>query len=83
VAAFVARHRTGLRVLVVGVGLAILVALSSPTPAAVLVIAVLVLLGVLLIEFLGRNAPPDEPPPENAGATPAPDAEERTTGEHV
>jgi len=61
VATFVGRHRNGLRGLVIGLGLAILVALSSPSPAAVLVIAVLVVLGILLIEFLGRNAPTEEP----------------------
>jgi hypothetical protein len=61
VTAFFGRHRRGLRGLVIGVGLAILVALSSPSPAAVLVIAVLVLLGILLIEFLGRNTQPTEP----------------------
>ena len=53
----VARHKNGLQVLVVGIGLVILVALSAPTPLAVVVIAALVLLGVLLIEFLGRRAP--------------------------
>ena len=53
-----ARHKNGLRVLVVGIGLAVLVALSAPTPLAVIVIAVLVLLGILLIEFLGRRATP-------------------------
>src|SRR5262245_3506891 len=68
VAAFVGRHRKGLRGLVIGVGLAILVALSSPSPAAVLVIAVLVVLGILLIEFLGRNAPPEEPAPAEPAA---------------
>jgi len=62
-ATFVARHRKGLRGLVIGVGLAILVALSSPSPAAVIVIAVLVVLGILLIEFLGRNAVSQETTP--------------------
>ena len=53
---WIARNRTVLRVLVLGVGLAILVALSAPTPAQVILIAVLALLGILLIEFLGRRA---------------------------
>ena len=57
-ALYVARHRNGLRVLVVGIGLIILVALSAPTPLAVILIAVLVLLGIALIEFLGRHATP-------------------------
>src|SRR5262249_52464039 len=61
VAAFVGRHRGVLRGLVIGIGLAILVALSAPTPAAVLVIAGLVVLGILLIEVLGRNAPQAAP----------------------
>jgi len=60
VAVFVARHRNALRGVAVGAGLAILVVLSSPSPVAVIVIAVLVLLAILLIEFLGRNAPPPE-----------------------
>jgi hypothetical protein len=55
---YVARHKNGLRVLVVGFGLVVLVALSAPTPLAVIVIAALMLLGVLLIEFLGRRATP-------------------------
>jgi hypothetical protein len=64
-ATFVGRHKNGLRGLVIGIGLAILVALSSPSPAAVIVIAVLVLLGILVIEFLGRMARSEQPtPPE-------------------
>jgi hypothetical protein len=70
VASFVGRHRKGLRGLAVGVGLAILVGLSSPSPTAVLVIAALVLLGILLIEFLGRNARPSEPGPPESDRTP-------------
>ena len=78
VATFVGRHRKGLRGLVIGVGLAILVALSSPSPAAVLVIAVLVLLGVLLIEFLGRNAQATGPEPSEPDRAPVePSAAER------
>ena len=55
---YVARRKSGLRILVVGIGVVVLVALSAPTPAAVIAIAVLVLLGILLIEFLGRRAAP-------------------------
>jgi hypothetical protein len=77
VAAFVGRHRNGLRGLVIGVGLAILVAMSSPSPAAVLVIAVLVVLGILLIEFLARNAPREEPAAEEP-AVEEPPVEEPT-----
>ena len=77
VAAFVGRHRGVLRGLVIGIGLAILVALSAPTPAAVLVIAGLVVLGILLIEFLGRNAPQAAP----AADTPESDAPEAAESE--
>jgi hypothetical protein len=70
VASFVHRHRMGLRGCVVGGGLAILVWLSSPSPTAVLVIAALVLLGILLIEFLGRNARPAEPEPPDPDRAP-------------
>ena len=59
---YVARHKNGLRVLVVGIGLAVLVALSAPSPLAVIVIALLMLLGVLLIEFLGRRVTPAPEP---------------------
>jgi hypothetical protein len=45
-----------LRVVVVGIGILILVVLSHPGPLAVLVVAVLVVVGLLLIEFLGRTA---------------------------
>ena len=63
----VAHHKNGLRVLVVGIGLVVLVALSAPTPLAVIVIAVLVLLGILLIEFLGRRATPAVARPADSG----------------
>ena len=56
--AWIARNRGVLRVLVLGVGFVVLVALSAPSPTQVIVIAVLVLLGILLIEFLGRRATP-------------------------
>jgi hypothetical protein len=59
---FVATYRTPLRVLVIGAGLVVLVVLSHPGPVGVLVIAVLVVLGLLVLEFLGRRAPkPTEP----------------------
>ena len=54
---FVGRYRNVLRVLVVGIGLVILVALNHPKPLAVLIIAVLVLIGLLVIELIGRRAP--------------------------
>lgn len=54
---FVSSYRTPLRVLVVGIGILILVVLSHPGPLAVIVVAVLIVVGLLLIEFLGRTAP--------------------------
>ncbi|HXY93009.1 MAG TPA: hypothetical protein VEP49_11070 [Acidimicrobiia bacterium] len=54
---FVGRYRNALRIAVVAIGLIILVALDHPKPVAVLVIAVLVLIGLLVIELLGRRAP--------------------------
>jgi hypothetical protein len=56
VAAFVRDHRVGLRIAVVSVGLLLLVVLTNPGPVAVLVIALLVVIGLLLVEFLGRGA---------------------------
>jgi hypothetical protein len=57
VGSFVGRYRTALRILVVAVGLILLVAINHPTPLAVLVITVLALIGLLVIELLGRRAP--------------------------
>jgi hypothetical protein len=54
---FAATYRAPLRLAVVGVGLAVLVGLSRPGPAAVLTVAALVVVGVLVIEFLGRGVP--------------------------
>jgi hypothetical protein len=53
---FVGTYRVALRVAVVGLGVLILVVLSHPGPVAVLVVAALVVVGLLLIEFLGRGA---------------------------
>ena len=61
--AFVARHRIGLRVLIIGAGVVVLVALSTPSPAAVLVIALLVLVGVVIVELLARGARPAQEAP--------------------
>jgi hypothetical protein len=57
-AQWVARSKTGLRVVVIAIGLAIVVALNAPTPLQVIVIAVVVVAALLLIEFLGRSARP-------------------------
>jgi hypothetical protein len=57
VGSWVGHYRNVLRVLVVAAGLILLVALNHPTPGAVLVVTVLVLIGLLIIELLGRNAP--------------------------
>jgi hypothetical protein len=53
---FVSTYRIPLRVLFVGIGILILVVMSHPGPLAVIVVAVLVVVGLLLIEFLGRTA---------------------------
>ena len=54
-AVWVARYKTALRVVVIGIPLVILVAIDAPTPAAVLVLAIIVILLLLLVEFLGRS----------------------------
>jgi hypothetical protein len=54
---FVGQYRNVLRGVVVGIGLILLMVLTAPSPLAVLVIAVLVVLGLVLIEFLGRRSP--------------------------
>ena len=53
-AVWVARYKTPLRVVVIGIALAILVVINAPTPAEVIVLAIIVILLLLLIEFLGR-----------------------------
>jgi hypothetical protein len=57
VGSFVGRYKSALRVLVIAVGLVLLVVLNHPTPLAVLVIAVLVMIGLVIVELFGRNAP--------------------------
>ena len=52
---WVARYKNPLRVVVIGIALVILVVIDAPTPAEVIVLAILVILGLLLIEFLGRS----------------------------
>jgi hypothetical protein len=54
---FVSAHKTLLRAVVIGLALLVLVVLSAVTPLTVLVIAVLVVVGLVLIEFLGRGTP--------------------------
>jgi hypothetical protein len=63
-AVFVARHKTALRITVIGIALTILVVLNAPTPTDVLILAILVVLGLLLIEFLGRAIPAPTGVPE-------------------
>jgi hypothetical protein len=53
---FVYEHRTALRAVVVGVGLLILVLLQAPTPLAALLIALLIVIGLVAIELVGRDA---------------------------
>jgi hypothetical protein len=61
IAVFVARYKTALRITVVGIALAILVVLNAPSPTDVLILAILVVLGLFLIEFLGRAVPVPTP----------------------
>jgi hypothetical protein len=58
VAAFFARYRAALRILVIAIGVAILVITSAPTPLDVIIIAAVVLVLLLLIEFIGRGVTP-------------------------
>ena len=62
VGSFVGHYKNGLRILVVAVGLVLLVVLNHPTPLAVLVIAVLVVIGLVIVELLGRHAPAEPAP---------------------
>jgi hypothetical protein len=54
--ALVARYRTPLRVIMIGLGAGVLMVLSSPSVWTALVVAVLVLVGLALIEALARVA---------------------------
>lgn len=56
VARFVHEHRVPLRIAVVGLGVLVLVVRSHPGPFAVVVVGILVVIGLLLLEFLGRSA---------------------------
>ena len=62
VGSFVGHYKNALRILVVAVGLILLVVLNHPKPLAVLVIAVLVVIGLVIVELLGRNAPAETAP---------------------
>jgi hypothetical protein len=53
---FVGQYRNVLRGVVVAIGLIVLMLLTAPGPVAVVVVAVLVVLGLVLIEFLGRRS---------------------------
>jgi len=53
---FTYEHRTALRAAVIGIGLLILVLLQAPTPLAALLIAVLIVVGLVAIELVGRDA---------------------------
>ena len=55
---FAYEHRNALRGIVVGIGILLLVVLAAPTPIAAIVIAVLVVIGLVVIELLGRSARP-------------------------
>ncbi|HEX5586542.1 MAG TPA: hypothetical protein VFZ17_04495 [Acidimicrobiia bacterium] len=68
VAGFIAHSKTALRVLVIALGGVLLVALDHPSPLSVLVIAILVLIGLAIIEVLGRSAPGADAGDQAAGA---------------
>ena len=55
IASFVARSKAALRVVVIAIGGVILVAMSHPTPLSVLFVVLLVLIGLGLVEVLGRS----------------------------
>jgi hypothetical protein len=61
-AGWVARSRTGIRVVLIGIGALVLVAWSHPKPLTVLVITILVLIGIAVTEVLARGSTaPGEP----------------------
>lgn len=64
-AAWVGRNRTGLRVVIVALGLAVLVASSQLSGLLVLGVFVVVVLLIALVELIGRGGPP---PVEGDGA---------------
>ncbi len=55
---WVARSRTGIRIVVVGLGAIVLVAWSHPTPLTVLVVAIVVLLLLAAAEIVAREPAP-------------------------
>ena len=66
VAVFVGHYKNALRVLVVALGLVVLTVIDHPSPASVLFVTVLVLVGLVVIEVLGRAAPPTPSAPDPA-----------------
>lgn len=61
-AGWVARSRTGIRVVLIGIGALVLVAWSHPKPLTVLAVTVLVLVAIAVTEVLARgSAAPGEP----------------------
>jgi hypothetical protein len=70
---FVNRYKTPLRVAVIVIALLILILMSRVSPLTVLIIALVVVLGLVIIEVLGRGAPP-------AGAEAPEEATETATG---
>jgi hypothetical protein len=67
VARFVTRYKTPLRAVVVGLALLILILMSRVSPLAVLIVALVVVLGLVIIEVLGRGAAPQETAAVGAG----------------
>jgi hypothetical protein len=59
---WVARSRTGIRIVVIGLGAVVLVAWSHPKPLTVLVVAILVLLLIAASEIVAREPAPSAAP---------------------
>jgi len=59
---WVARSRTGIRIVVIGVGAIVLVAWSHPKPLTVLVVAIVVLLLIAATEIIAREPAPSAAP---------------------
>jgi hypothetical protein len=57
---FVARYRTPLWVVIIGLALLVLALMNRVTPLTVIVTAVIVALLLILVEFLSRGAPKDD-----------------------
>jgi len=69
-AAWVGRSKTALRVVIVALGLAVLVASSTLSGLLVIGVAIAVLVGIVLVELIGRAGPPAVEDADGAGSEP-------------